>query len=206
MAHGILTTALGESLVNMVTCKQTKRVRVYNFLADMQGRRWPFLLMAFVAFCLAAASLFSQYALHVEPCEHDVYNRLAIVGLMAAGMVLAINPRNLVVILTGYVLWSSSAIYGFVNSFAMFDLYRKHDGFAILLSWRQAPRFPFGLPLHAWFPQFFRPSGTWGTNDLTILWINMGQCMVWVFAAFMLAFLVNAAFRLLFSKSAVNRL
>lgn len=201
MAHGILITALGESLVNMVTCKQTKWVRVYHFLADMQGRRWPFLLMAFVALCLVVASLFIQYALHVGPCEYDVYNRFAIVGLMTAGMVLVINPRHLVVILTGYILWASSAIYGFVNSLAMLDLYHQHDNFAILFSsLRQAPRFPFGLPLHAWFPHYFRPSGSCGTYDLMILGLNTGQCMVLVFAAFMLAFLISAAFRFFFQK------
>lgn len=203
MTHGISTTALRESVVNMVTCKHPTTERVYGFLADMQGRRWPFLLMAFVAHCMVTASLFSQYALQVKPCEYDVYNRLAIVGLMAAGMVLAINPRSLVVTLTGYVLWSSSAIYGFVNSFTLLDLYRQHDDLALLFSSsRQAPRFPFDLPLHTWFPQFFRPSGTCGTDDLTMRWIHLGQCMVWVFAAFLLAFLVCAAFRLLFSKTA----
>lgn len=203
MAHGIVTTTLRESVVNMVTCKHTTTARVSEFLTNMQWRRWPFLLMAFVALCLLAASLFCQYALHVEPCEYDVYNRLSIVGLMAAGMVLAINPQSLIVTLSGYLLWSSSAIYGFVNSFTLLDLYHQPGDLALLFSsWRQAPRFPFSLPLHAWFPWFFRPSGTCGMDDLTILWISMGQCMVWVFAAFMLMFLVCAAFRLLFSKTA----
>ena len=46
------------------------------------------------------------------------------------------------------------------------------------------PKFPFGLPLHQWFPGTFQPTGLCGEDNWAFLGMNMAEWLMIVYAVY----------------------
>ncbi len=161
-----------------------KPSNVFTSIQQMTRQRWPWLLLAFSAFALELAALYFQYGMDLAPCVMCIYERLAIFGIMFAGLIGAIAPGNLVFRLAGFALWGLSAFWGFLITVEHLDLQMNPSPFKVCPF---LPEFPSFMPLHEWIPSLFMPEGLCGD----IQWTFMGYSMVqWILASFFIYCLI----------------
>ena len=70
---------------------------MYRFFSELPRQRLPWVLLALTGFGLELCALFFQYVMELSPCVLCVYERLAMMGIMCAGLLGAIAPRNLLI-------------------------------------------------------------------------------------------------------------
>jgi len=148
--------------------------------------RGAWLLLAFTALALELVALFFQHGMGLKPCVMCIYERCALFGVMAAGVVGAIAPQT-------PLRWGSLAIW----------IYSAAEG--LRLSWEHtmlqlhpnpfvtcdfAARFPAWLPLDKWLPAVFVASGDCAERGWTFLGWSMPQWMIAIFAAYLLVAMV----------------
>lgn len=126
------------------------------------------LLMAFASIFLVivAHSLFQNYV-YMAPCEQCVYIRFAFFCMFFGGLIAAINPKKVVYKVIGYIL----AFYGIIKGIgysvklnAIHHAVHGDDPFGVQGCSTDA-KFPFGLPLDEWFPDWFQPTGDCGYDN-----------------------------------------
>lgn len=148
--------------------------------------RGAWLLLALTALALELVALFFQHGMGLKPCVMCIYERCALFGVMAAGVVGAIAPQT-------PLRWASLAVW----------IYSAAEG--LRLSWEHtmlqlhpnpfvtcdfAARFPAWLPLDKWLPAIFVASGDCAERGWTLLGWSMPQWMIAIFAAYLLVAIV----------------
>lgn len=148
-------------------------------------RAW--VLLALSALGLELAALWFQYGMGLDPCVKCVYERLAVFGLLSAGIVGALYPRALIVRLLAYALWGVSAAWGLRLALQHTGI-QSDAGSAFSCSF--AAEFPTWAKLDEWLPALFQPTGY--CDDIQWQWLSltMAQWMVVVFAVYLLILLV----------------
>ena len=150
-----------------------------------QSYRGTWLIMFASALILELCAWGFQHILNMDPCERCVYQRLAVIILIVAPLIIMIAPTNVVTRIVGYTLWVIGALYGLRHAIAQMADYAEFNPFASSCSF--LPTFPFNLPLQEWWPALFMPTGICGADDWTFLSLNMAQWMVIVFSIYLLA-------------------
>lgn len=148
--------------------------------------RPAWLALAFAAAVPLVVASWFQHVDGLDPCVMCIYERVALIGLVAAGLLGAIAPRRVFVRAPAYVLWGVSAGWGL-------DLVRRHVAMErdpqLAMSCSFAAEFPSWMPLDAWLPAMFLPTGY--CDDVQWRWLGMSMAE-WVgviFALFMLSLL-----------------
>lgn len=157
--------------------------------------------MLATAVFLELCALGFQHILHMDPCELCVYQRLAVLMLAVAPLIMFASPTSPVLRVMGYGLWVAAAIYGLDSAITQTADYAGFDPFNSSCSFR--PVFPFNLPLYEWMPSLFMPTGICGADDWTFLSLNMAQWMVIVFGIYLLAAaacIISSVYCLLFRR------
>ncbi len=136
-------------------------------IAALQDHRVMWILLFLIALALeqVAYQVFQKW-LYMRPCEQCVYIRYAMVCLMIAGVVGAINPKNLVLKVIGYVVAIYGAAKGIefsLNLIKISKAFQSGDPFGVQ-GCSSTPSYPFNLPLHEWFPSTFLPTGDCGVS------------------------------------------
>nr|MDT0251689.1 disulfide bond formation protein B [Endozoicomonas sp.] len=170
-------------------------------LHNWQRFRVTWLIMFATALFLELCGLGFQYILHMDPCERCVYQRLAVLMLIVAPLIITISPTNLMARISGYSLWVAGGIYGLKHAIAQTADYAEFNPFTSSCSFR--PVFPFDLPLYEWWPSLFMPTGICGADDWTFLTLNMAQWMVVIFAIYLMAAavcIISSAYCTFFKK------
>lgn len=152
---------------------------------DWQNYRLTWLIMLGIATFLELCALGFQYILMLQPCELCVYQRLAVIFLMAAPVIMMILPGNIVVRIMGYATWLYGAWYGLSKALIQTGNYADFDPLSSSCSFR--PTFPLDLPFYEWLPSVFMPTGICGEDSWTLLGMNMAQWMAFIFSVFLLA-------------------
>lgn len=141
---------------------------------------WALLTASAVALELTA--LWFQYGKQLDPCVMCVYERVAVFGLVAAGMVGMAGARIAAVRWFAFVLWGVSGTWGV-------DLARRHVGFqfdgSLSLSCSFSAEFPGWFKLDEWLPSLFMPTGYCSDIQWQWLTLSMAQWMVVVFAVYL---------------------
>ena len=83
-----------------------------QYLNQLASTRRPWLLLAFTAFCLEITALYFQHVMKLEPCVMCIYERIAMMGIIATGLVGAIKPEFFATRWLGFCLWAISAFWG----------------------------------------------------------------------------------------------
>ena len=167
-----------------------------------QSHRGTWLIMAVSALLLELCAWGFQYLLHMDPCERCVYQRLAVMILIVAPLIILIAPSNAVARIAGYTLWLAGTLYGLKHAIAQMGDYAAFNPFTSSCGF--VPSFPFGLPLYEWWPAMFMPTGICGADDWTFLTLNMAQWMVIIFSIYLLAAavcIVSSALCTLFKRN-----
>ena len=150
-----------------------------------QNLRLTWLIMLGTATFLELCALGFQYIINLQPCELCVYQRLAVILLMFAPLIMMTAPRNMFVRIAGYGTWLWGAIYGMEKALIQTGNYANFDPLNSSCNFR--PIFPFDLPLYEWLPSVFMPTGICGEDSWTLLSLNMAQWMVLIFGIYILA-------------------
>lgn len=161
-------------------------------LSDWQSMRWLWLVSAMVALSMnLIAHYIFQIAMDMAPCEKCVYIRYAMFSIVFGGLIASVNPKLLMLRITGYTLTLYGAIFGAIWSKELVDSYSLMnaptegvDPFAAgfgFASCSTEATYHFGLPLDRWFPGWFSPSGICGVDDWSFLGLDMGS---WTFIIF----------------------
>ena len=111
-----------------------------NWLAELATKRTPWLLLAVISLAFEITALFFQYNMGLEPCIMCIYQRTAVLGLLAAGVIGAINPQNMVVRLVAFATWGVSSIWGYFIAKEHIAMQNNTDPFAFSCAFE--PNFP----------------------------------------------------------------
>ncbi|MFY8272835.1 disulfide bond formation protein DsbB [Pseudoalteromonas sp. SSDWG2] len=153
-----------------------------SWLSSLSRQRAPWILLALVAIVLEVTALYFQYAMDLAPCIMCIYQRTAVLGIAAAGIIGAINPANTFIRLLGFATWLVASIWGLLIAIDHVDMQTTTDPFAFVCEFE--PNFPSFMPLHEWIPSFFAATGDCGNIDWQFLGLSMPGWMQVVFAAF----------------------
>ena len=170
-----------------------------NWLAELASKRTPWVLLALTAFVFEITALFFQYNMGLEPCIMCIYQRFAMLGLLGAGIVGAINPQSTLCRLIAFVTWGISSIWGYFIAKEHIAMQNNTDPFAFSCAFE--PNFPRFMPLHEWIPSFFAATGDCGNIDWQFASMSMPAWMEVIFAAYSLVFIAVVASRLVIKKS-----
>lgn len=147
---------------------------------------WGLLLILGMSFELCA--LFFQHVMKLEPCVMCVYERVAMIGLVFAGLIGLINPKNLAIRWLGFVTWGYASYQGLLLALEHTDYqfnpspFKQCDIF---------PQFPSWAPLDQWFPWMFNPTG----DCSEVVWQFLGYSMPqWLVAIFIVSFAACVVF------------
>ncbi|OUS74616.1 disulfide bond formation protein B [Pseudoalteromonas sp. A601] len=168
-----------------------------NWLANLAHKRTPWVLLALTAFTFEVIALFFQYQMGLEPCIMCIYQRTAMLGLLIAGIIGAINPSNILIRITAFTSWAGASIWGFLLAREHIDMQTTTDPFAFSCEFE--PNFP--VPLHEWVPQFFAATGDCGNIDWQFLSLSMPAWMEIIFGLISLVLIVVVFSRLMIKKS-----
>jgi len=140
----------------------------FKKMAKFQDSRisWAILVFVSVALVIIAHSLFQNYA-YMPPCEQCVYIRFAFLCMALGGVIAIINPKNLFFALVGYLFAFWGAVQGIMYSVKLakiHDAVHGDDPFGVQ-GCSTEPRYPFGLPLEKWAPDWFMPTGDCGYDS-----------------------------------------
>ncbi|AMO54617.1 disulfide bond formation protein DsbB [Endozoicomonas montiporae] len=155
---------------------------------EWQNHRLTWGIMLGTAVFLEICAFYFQYGMDLYPCEMCVYQRFAVLVLGLAAGIMLVAPRNKGVRGAGYLLWISGAVYGLQYALQQIKNYADFNPF--FSACNAFPVFPFGLPLHEWWPAMFFPTGMCGEDSWTFLSLNMANWMTIIFGIYILAFAV----------------
>ena len=71
-------------------------------------------LLALSAALFEATALYFQYGMGLEPCIMCIYQRFAMLGILAAGLVGLLAPRSFVVRSVAFISWGVGSIWGYL--------------------------------------------------------------------------------------------
>jgi disulfide bond formation protein DsbB len=83
-----------------------------EFLRRIAAHRLAWSLLAASALFLELSALFFQHVLGLHPCVMCVYERIATLGVLTAGLLGMVAPQKWYVRWSALLLWGSSAFWG----------------------------------------------------------------------------------------------
>lgn len=160
-----------------------------EFLRRLAAQRWPWALLSGSALFLELCALFFQHILGLHPCVMCIYERIAVLGIVVAGLIGVSNPGSKVVRWCGMLLWGYSAFHGLQLALQHVNYQLHPSPFNVCSPYAD---FPSWLPLDKWIPWMFMPDGDCSEITWQFLNLSMPQWLVGFFAAYLLVFLVVA--------------
>ncbi|OZI13866.1 disulfide bond formation protein B [Sodalis-like symbiont of Philaenus spumarius] len=143
--------------------------------------RAPWLLLALTAFVLELGALYFQHVMLLKPCVLCIYERCALYGVVAAGLVGAIVPA-MPLRFAGLAIWLYSAWKGLLLAMKHTDIQLRPSPFVTCDFFVS---FPTWLPLDKWLPSVFSASGDCAVRQWHFLSLKMPQWMIVIFGAYL---------------------
>lgn len=171
---------------------------MFRFFKNCSTGRGAWLLMAFTAFLLECTALYFQHGMKLQPCVMCVYERVALLGVMFAGLIGAIAPRNFVFRWVAIAIWIYSAWRGLDLAWEHTQLQLYPSPFA---SCDFFVNFPEWLPLNEWAPAMFEASGDCSTKQWALFNWEMPQWLIGIFAAYLIVAVIVVISQFVSSKS-----
>lgn len=142
------------------------------------------------ALAFEICALFFQHVMQLQPCVMCIYERVAMLGIIVAGLIGMIAPQNIVVRWAGLIMWAISAGWGLKLSIehVSYQFPDPNDLFGatcdIFVS------FPSWAPLNQWLPSVFEASGDCNEIVWQFLSFSMPEWLVFIFSAMLLVFAI----------------
>ncbi|WP_299494368.1 disulfide bond formation protein DsbB [uncultured Shewanella sp.] len=158
-----------------------------NTLIHFAQSRLAWLTLTMGSALLLIIALFFQYGLYLSPCVMCIYQRLAVVGLIVAGIIGTLGYRSRFIRFLAIILWGVSSIWGLKFAIDLVNLQTNPSPFATCAF---LPEFPSWMPLHEWFPSVFMPSGMCTDTPWIFGGLSMSQWMIGIFSAYCIALVI----------------
>lgn len=160
-------------------------------------QRWSWLLLTASALSLELCALYFQHVRLLEPCVMCVYERVAMLGILLAGLIGASSPNNVLIRLSAFLLWGISAVWGTLLAIQHTDYQMNPSPF---FTCDFFPNFPTWAPLHEWLPWLFNPTGDCSDIVWQFLGYSMPQWLIVSFSIYTLLFVIVATSAVLKTK------
>ncbi|MGL4714182.1 MAG: disulfide bond formation protein DsbB [Shewanella sp.] len=144
-------------------------------------------MLAGTALGLEATALYFQHIMKLDPCVMCIYQRLAVFGLLAAGLIGMTAPKYRIVRILAATLWAISATWGLKLALSLVDMQSNPSPFSTCSF---LPEFPAWMPLHEWLPSIMMPTGMCTDVPWAYIGVTMAEWMVVVFSVFLVAWLL----------------
>lgn len=158
-----------------------------EFLRRIASHRLAWGLLAASALCFELCALFFQHVLGLHPCVMCIYERIAILGVFAAGLLGMVAPEKWYLRWSAMLLWGYSAFWGLKLALKHVDYQVNPSPFNVCEGFVD---FPSWAPLDKWVPWLFFPDGDCSEISWQFLSFSMPQWLVAIFAAYLLVFAV----------------
>lgn len=167
---------------------------MFTLFKGLSLKRATWLLCILSAASLEAAALYFQHGMGLQPCVMCIYERLALFGVMFAGIIGTIAPKFFPLRWLALGVGLFSAIKGLTLAIKHTD-YQLHPA-----PWNKCSPFldfPETLPLDKWLPSVFAAGGDCGKISWEFLGLIMPQWITIIFAIYtiILVLLVLAQFK-----------
>lgn len=170
-----------------------------KFFKVQSSKRTGWFMLFLSAVALETTALYFQHGMNLQPCVMCIYERVALFGILFAGLFGMLAPSNMLLRLLSLLLGLGSAITGLL-------LADKHVSYQLHPSpWNQCSSFadfPSALPLDKWLPAVFNPTGSCSEISWQFLGFSMVQWLEVIFAFYtvLLALLLLSQFKKLAPK------
>lgn len=158
-----------------------------NSMTSFAQSRLAWFILAGTALGLEVCALLFQHVMKLDPCVMCIYQRLAIFGILAAGLIGIVGHKNRFARLIAVIGWGVSAAWGLKLALELVDMQTNPSPFATCSF---LPEFPAWMPLHEWMPDIFLPTGMCSDIPWEMMGVTMGQYMIGAFAAYLMALLL----------------
>jgi protein dithiol:quinone oxidoreductase len=157
---------------------------------SMQRSGWALLVLSCLGFL--ATALYFQYELNLQPCIKCIYIRAAFTGLLLAGIVGLLAPKNALLRNVALLGVLASALLGIHQAYQLLEVEQllAEGGF---FSCALFAEFPSWMPLDQWFPAIYEPTGSCGDTN----WQFFGKSMAFWTAFTLWGYAVVASILLL---------
>lgn len=143
--------------------------------------RGTWILLALSAFLLELISLYFQHIMLLKPCVLCIYQRCALYGIVAAGLIGAIAPKTPLRFI-GLLFWIYSAWKGLLLAIKHTDIQLHRSPF---VTCDLFVNFPHWLPLDKWLPTIFRANVDCSKLQWHFLSLEIPQWMIIIFAVYL---------------------
>lgn len=152
-----------------------------KFLSNLATDSRAWFLLTISALGLEVAALYFQHVLGLAPCIMCIYQRTAIWGIFAAGLVGSLGNKLIIIRLLAYVLWEQVP-FGLLIAVEHVDM--QTSEFSFMYTCEIVPNFPQWAPLHEWLPLLFEANGDCGDIKWRFLDFSMPQIMIGTFGVY----------------------
>lgn len=160
-----------------------------SHINKISRERTAWLLLFLSALFLELCALFFQHVMELLPCVMCIYERVAMMGILAAGMIGMIAPQVTAIRWIGLSTWGISTIWGLKLAIEHVS-YQFPDPNQLFGSMCDIfVRFPSWAPLNQWFPWMFEASGDCSKIVWEFLNLSMPQWLVVILSAMLVVFL-----------------
>ncbi len=128
-------------------------------------KTWGFVLIIVLGMLIVSHYFFQNY-LYMQPCEQCVYIRYATWSI-AIGAILAVLCPVKGILFFSFVFSIYGITLGIHHSLLLNHIaisVQEANPFIQMNGCKNIPIFPFNIPLHIWFPEWFMPSGECGLD------------------------------------------
>ena len=155
-------------------------MNILSSLKTFSESRLAWLLLLLFVLFFEACALFFQHVMMLAPCVMCIYERIAMLGIGAAGLIGLVAPQNPVIRWLGLAVWGGSAYSGLQLALQHVD-YQFHP--SPFKTCDLFVTFPDWAPLNQWAPWMFEAYGDCSKLLWQFLTLSMPQWLVIIFAA-----------------------
>ena len=159
------------------------------YLRALTQKRAPWLLLLLSVLALEGCALFFEHVMGLHPCVMCIYERIALLGVLSAGLLGMVAPQRWYLRWSALLLWGYSAFRGLQLALQHVDYQMNPSPFNVCSPYAN---FPSWAPLDHWIPWLFFPDGDCSEISWQFLGFSMPQWLVVIFAAYLLVFVVVA--------------
>ena len=149
-----------------------------TFIRKMTQNRAAWALLLGSTLFLELCAMVFQHVMGLQPCVLCIYQRVAVLGIMAGAVIGFINPKNVFLRWFGLLLWAYSSVQGLQIALKQTDIQLHPSPFNTCDLF---VTFPQWLPLNKWMPWFFNGTGDSSEIQWQFLTWTMPQ---WLIVAF----------------------
>jgi protein dithiol:quinone oxidoreductase len=158
-------------------------------IKKISRHRLSWFLLLVSALVLLASGLYFQYGLNLQPCIKCIYIRAAFAGVLLAGLLGLLAPKQGILRLLAIALWLISAGTGLNHAVELVNIEQTlaAGGFSSCALFAE---FPGWLALDKWLPAVFEVTGSCGSVDWQFLGLSMAYWSMLILAAYLLTAVV----------------